>query len=92
MLVGMGVPNHTLPIAEASAREVDIVPTWRYADCYPRSMEIMESCKKDRSLPQISSMITHRFSGLQQVPNALQMACKTRDELGNMVIKVALQA
>lgn len=92
MLVGMGFPYHTLPIAEASAREIDLIPTWRYANCYPRSLEIMEALKSHPSLPQISSMITHRFTGLQQVPDALKMACRSQDDAGNMVIKVALLA
>lgn len=88
----MGVPNHTLPIAEASAREIDIVPTWRYADCYVRSIEIMEASKHTPSLPNILSIVTHRFNGLQQVPEALRMACKARDDTERMVIKVALLA
>jgi hypothetical protein len=43
IVIGMGTLIHTLPIAEASSREIDITPTWRYANCYPQSIEIMEA-------------------------------------------------
>lgn len=52
----------------------------------------MESSRRDALIPQLSSIITHRFNGLERVPDALQMACKPRDDDGNMVIKVALLA
>jgi L-iditol 2-dehydrogenase len=48
--------------------------------------------KRNPSLPQVSKMITHRFTGLQQVPDALKMACRPHDDKGDMVIKVALLA
>lgn len=89
-MVGMGTPNHLLPVSEASAREVDIVPVWRYANCYPRAIEIMQRSRDDESVPDIRQMLTHRFRGLENVPAALECACKSQDESGNMVIKVVV--
>lgn len=86
----MGTPNHLLPISDAIAREVDIVPVWRYADCYPRAIQIMQQSKNDESVPSISKMLTHRFSGLESVSKALECACRSEDDAGNMVIKVVV--
>lgn len=86
--MGMGTPNHLLPISEASAREVDIIPVWRYANCYPRAIEIMQKSRDDDEVPDIRQMLTHRFYGLDSVPAALECACRSLDDSGNMVIKV----
>ncbi|THX66022.1 alcohol dehydrogenase [Aureobasidium pullulans] len=90
VLVGMGTPNHLLPISDASAREVDIIAVWRYANCYPEAIDIMEKSKSDPMMPDIGQMITHRFHGLENVHQALTCASKSRDEDGNMVIKVVV--
>lgn len=90
VLVGMGTPNHLLPISEASAREVDIIPVWRYANCYPRAIEIMEKSRERNAVPDLRQMLTHRFQGLESVPEALDCACKTVDSSGSMVIKVVV--
>ncbi|KAK5693814.1 hypothetical protein LTR17_025017 [Elasticomyces elasticus] len=90
VLVGMGTPNLLLPLSEASAREIDIVPTWRYADCYATAAEIILESKGGGSLPDLSQLITHRFEGLEQVPTAMRTACTTQDADGAMVVKVAL--
>lgn len=84
----MGTPNHLLPISDASAREIDIVPTWRYADCYPRAMEVMQKSQGGKSA--LSGLITHRFNGLDSVPVAMQTACRPEDEEGEMVVKVVV--
>ena len=39
MLVGMGHPIQTLPLAAAALREVDIVGVFRYANTYAESIE-----------------------------------------------------
>jgi len=90
LLVGMGTPNYTLPISEVSAREIDLIPTWRYADCYGRAIEIMAACQSDPKLPQVSKMVTHQFSGLDGTFNAFETAGKTRDAAGELVMKVAV--
>lgn len=87
----MGTPNHTLPISEASAREIDLIPTWRYARCYPEAIELMSFARRgDSSVPDITNLVTHRFEGLDSVPAAFDTARKTRDENEQLVIKVAV--
>ena len=90
VLVGMGTPNLTFPISVASAREVDIVPTWRYANAYPSAVEMLIASKNDKSKPQLAEMITHRFNGVDRVPEALQLAGQSKDQDGRMVIKVVV--
>ncbi|KAI4718139.1 alcohol dehydrogenase [Aureobasidium sp. EXF-10727] len=90
VLVGMGTPNHLLPISDASAREVDIIPVWRYANCYPAAIEIMQKSKEDSNVPNVGLILTHRYEGLSAVPSALECACRSRDDMGNMVIKVVV--
>lgn len=86
----MGTPNVTLPVSVASTKEVDVVPIWRYANCYAQAMEIVAATKGDKSLPQLERMITHRFSGIDNVREALQTACLGHDSGGKMVVKVVL--
>lgn len=87
----MGTPNHVLPISEASAREIDLIPTWRYAGCYPEAMKLMTLARKgDPRVPDITKLITHRFHGLDTVLDAFDTAGKTRDRDENLVIKVAV--
>jgi L-iditol 2-dehydrogenase len=86
----MGTPNHLLPISDASAREVDIVPVWRYANCYPAAIDIMQKSKSEGTMPDIGKILTHHFYGLESVHEALTYACKSSDEDGNMIIKVVV--
>lgn len=90
MLVGMGTPNHTLPLSEAGAREIDLMPTWRYADCYKEAIEVICAANNDSSMPNIRKLITHRFNGLETLPDAFAMAGGSQDSDGNIVIKVAI--
>ena len=87
----MGTPNLTLPISIASSREIDIVPTWRYANSYEPALAIVAAAKEDKTMPQLLSMITHRFSGVENVPAALQTAGLAKDEAGRMVVKVVVE-
>ena len=90
MIVSMGTPNHTLPISDASAREIDLISTWRYADCYPSAITMMERAAMDKALPDLSAMITHIFRGLENVPQVFEMASKSRDMDGKLVIKTVI--
>jgi L-iditol 2-dehydrogenase len=95
ILVGMGIPNHTLPISDLSAREINLVSTWRYVDAYPRAIEIAKASVTrlpidGNTLPDISQIITHRFKGLDLVQEALEMATKTRDADGRLVVKTVV--
>ena len=91
----MGIPNHTLPISELSTREINLVSTWRYADAYPRAIEIAKASVTrspidGNTLPDMSQMITHRFKGLDLAQEALEMARKTRDADGRLVVKTVV--
>ncbi|KAJ9613253.1 hypothetical protein H2200_003195 [Cladophialophora chaetospira] len=90
MLVGMGTPNHTLPLSEAGSREIDLMPTWRYAHCYEEAMEVLYAGMKDFSKPDIRKLITHRFNGLETLPEAFALAGSPQDSKGKLVIKVAV--
>lgn len=87
----MGTPIQTLPIAAAALREVDLVGVWRYANCYPRGLEIMKATGKDDTMPDLKNIITHTFKGLESVPDAFEMAARTSDESGAVVIKVVVE-
>jgi L-iditol 2-dehydrogenase len=86
MIIGMGNPIQTLPISAASLREVDLVGVFRYANTYPRVIELLAS--KNPLLPDLSKLITQRFTGMENIPKAFDMAAKVKDEKGNLVIKV----
>lgn len=90
LLVGMGTPIQTLPISAAALREVDLVGIWRYADCYPRGIELMQRAGKG-GVPDVRKLITHHFRGLDQSLEAFDMAAKTCDPNGNLVIKVVVE-
>ncbi|CAG9990381.1 unnamed protein product [Clonostachys byssicola] len=90
LLVGMGTPVQTLPISAAALREVDIIGVWRYANCYPRGIELMEHAGRD-GIPDLKKLITHSFQGLEEAGAAFDMAAKTCDEEGRLVIKVVLE-
>ncbi len=88
MIVGMGNPVQTLPISAAALREVDIVGTFRYANTYPRAIELVAS--KDSGLPDLQKLVTHRYRGLESVPDAFAMAGRASDEEGRLVLKVVV--
>lgn len=88
MLVGMGTANYALPIAEASSREVDLIPTWRYAHAYAEAVSVMSKACLGDARPDIRKLITHRVSGLENVEKAFEIAAKPRDADNRMVVKV----
>ncbi|KAE8369028.1 chaperonin 10-like protein [Aspergillus caelatus] len=90
ILVGMGSPVPSWPISEITGREIDVVSVWRYANCYPRAIEIMEAVARHEIGPDVRKIITHRFCGLESIPNAYDMASKTRDESSKLVIKAVV--
>src|SRR4051794_29297956 len=89
MLIGMGTPIQTLPISAAALREVDLVGVFRYVNTYPTGIEVVS--KKGPDYPDFSKIITHRYKGLESAEQAFEMAAKTKDEKGNLVIKVVLE-
>lgn len=95
LLVGMGTPNHILPISEAFSREIDLIPTWRYAHTYQRAIEIATASVtgipiKGIELPNINKLITHRFEGLDTLPHAFETAGRTVDDDGCLVVKTVV--
>jgi L-iditol 2-dehydrogenase len=91
VLVGMGSPVQTLPMSVVGNREVDLLGVWRYANTYPEAMKMMQASRDSSAgIPDIRKLITHRFKGLETVPDAFGLAVKTTDADGNLVIKVVI--
>ncbi|KAL1605287.1 hypothetical protein SLS60_004835 [Paraconiothyrium brasiliense] len=89
LLIGMGTPIQTLPISAAALREVDIKGVFRYANTYPTGVEVVS--KKGPDYPDFSKLVTHRYKGLESAVEAFDMAGKTKDDKGNLVIKVVIE-
>nr|POE65880.1 sorbitol dehydrogenase [Quercus suber] len=90
MLVGMGHPVQTLPLGAAALREVDIVGVFRYADTYPESIAIVQQAMRSNDGPDFAKLVTHRFQGLAQAGQAFEMAGRTKDDSGRLVLKVVI--
>ena len=90
VIVGMGNPVQTLPISAAAHREVDILGTFRYANTYPEAIELVS--RRHPLLPDIGKLITHRFRGLGDAECAFEMAARTKDADGKLVLKVVVES
>jgi L-iditol 2-dehydrogenase len=86
MLIGMGVPIQTLAISSAALREVDLVGVFRYANTYPEGISLASS----PSCPDLSKLVTHKFKGLESAEQAFGMAGRTKDDKGDLVLKVVI--
>lgn len=89
LLIGMGTPVQTLPISAAALREVDIKGVFRYANTYPAGIEVVSKSGPD--YPNFAALITHRYRGLEAAVEAFEMAGRTQDDGGKLVIKVVLE-
>jgi len=88
-MVGMGTPVQTLQMSAAHLKEVDIIGIFRYANTYPTGIKILSSgMLPDRML---DNMITHRFKGLKEARDAFELASRTVDREGNLVLKVLIE-
>jgi L-iditol 2-dehydrogenase len=87
VMVGMGTPVQTLPISASHLKEVDIIGIFRYANTYATGIKIMSS----GVLPSLDNMITHRFQSLAAAKEAFELAGKTTDRDGNLVLKVLVE-
>ncbi|KAK4177541.1 chaperonin 10-like protein [Triangularia setosa] len=87
MIIGMGNPVQTLPISAASIREVDLIGVFRYANAYLRVIELLADGLRSK-LPGLNHLITQRFTGIESIPKAFEMAGRVKDDDGNLVIKV----
>ncbi|CAM1510977.1 Fc.00g084900.m01.CDS01 [Cosmosporella sp. VM-42] len=95
LILGLGVPNHTIPISEATTREIALIPTWRYAHTYPKAIEIAAASVSGKplgggKLPDVRKLITHRHHGLDSVVEAFNSAGKTKDSDGALVVKTVI--
>lgn len=89
MLVGMGNPIQTLALSAAALREVDLVGVFRYANTYAESIEIVS--RKAPGDPDFASLVTHTFNGLEDAVKGFEIAGKTKDPEGKLVLKVVIQ-
>ncbi|KFY94759.1 hypothetical protein V500_03070 [Pseudogymnoascus sp. VKM F-4518 (FW-2643)] len=87
VLIGMGRAVQTLPLGAAALREVDIIGVFRYANTYPTAIKLISSGK----LPRIHELVTHKRS-LDKAEEAFILAKNGRDEKGNVVLKVVIEA
>lgn len=80
VLVGMGRPEVTIPVLEASIREVDLRGVFRYCNTYPTALELVATGKV-----QLKRLVTHRFKMLD-AEDAFQVA----QDRGSKAIKVVI--
>jgi L-iditol 2-dehydrogenase len=94
VMVGMGTPIQTLPMSVAHLREVDILGIFRYANTYATGIRMLCAQKTGGAfgLPSLDDMVTHRFKGLENAAQAFELAGRTVDAEGRMVLKVVIEA
>lgn len=96
IMVGMGTPIQTLPMSVAHLREVDILGIFRYCNTYATGIRLLCSSAMGSgagiTLPSLDDMVTHRFKGLGNAKGAFELASRTVDDDGNLVLKVVIEA
>jgi L-iditol 2-dehydrogenase len=95
IMVGMGTPIQTLPMSVAHLKEVDILGIFRYSNTYATGIRLL--CAQGRvgagfTLPSLDDMVTHRFKGLDAAKGAFELASRTIDDEGKLVLKVVIEA
>ena len=88
IMVGMGTPIQTVPLSVAHLREVDILGIFRYANTYKTGIRLLAG----KGLPSLDEMVTHRFGGLGAAKKAFELAGRTVDDEGRLVLKVVIEA
>jgi Threonine dehydrogenase and related Zn-dependent dehydrogenases len=101
VMVGMGTPIQTLPLSVAHLREIDIIGIFRYANTYATGIKLLSAAREQRKratvgcagyvLPDLDQMVTHRFKGLENADKAFELASRTSDNEGNLVLKVVIE-
>ena len=96
IMVGMGTPIQTLPLSVAHLREIDILGIFRYANTYATGIKLLNAQHRGGpagfTLPALDDMVTHRFKGLDNAKGAFELASRTSDDDGNLVLKVVIEA
>ncbi|KAI1275262.1 GroES-like protein [Xylaria sp. FL0933] len=95
IMVGMGTPIQTVPLSIAHLKEIDILGIFRYANTYPTGIRLLSPQGHGNSvpiLPSLDNMVTHRFKGLAAAKEAFELAGRTSDDDGNLVLKVVIEA
>ncbi|KAH8165264.1 hypothetical protein CIB48_g2965 [Xylaria polymorpha] len=95
IMVGMGTPIQTVPLSVAHLKEIDILGIFRYANTYATGIRLLSphghGTPRHR-LPSLDKMVTHRFKGLAAAKDAFELAGRTVDDDGNLVLKVIIEA
>jgi L-iditol 2-dehydrogenase len=91
IMVGMGTPIQTVPLSAAHLREVDILGIFRYANTYQTGIRLLAG-KGPMKLPSLDDMVTHKFKGLSAAKKAFELAGRTVDDDGKLVLKVVIEA
>ncbi|PQE29344.1 alcohol dehydrogenase -like domain-containing protein [Rutstroemia sp. NJR-2017a WRK4] len=92
IMVGMGTPIQTLPLSAAHLREVDILGVFRYANTYATGIRMLSASALGKGgLPSLDGMVTHRFKGLGAAKEAFELAGRTMDDEGKLVLKVVIE-
>ncbi|KAK5634459.1 hypothetical protein RRF57_010172 [Xylaria bambusicola] len=98
IMVGMGTPIQTVPLSVAHLKEIDILGIFRYANTYPTGVRLLSAqVQSGRNsapvpvLPSLDNMVTHRFKGLAAAKEAFELAGRTSDENGKLVLKVVIE-
>ncbi|KAJ4387202.1 hypothetical protein N0V93_007791 [Gnomoniopsis smithogilvyi] len=93
IMVGMGTPIQTLPMSVAHLREVDILGIFRYANTYAAGVRLLCASQQGGGrLPNLDNMVTHRIKGLHRAREAFELAGRTVDDEGKLVLKVVIEA
>lgn len=92
VMVGMGTPIQTVPLSAAHLREVDILGVFRYANTYKTGIRMLARMGMAGGLPSLDGMVTHRFKGLERAAEAFEVAGRTKDGEGGLVLKVVIEA
>jgi L-iditol 2-dehydrogenase len=88
IMVGRGTPIQTIPLSAARLREVDILGIFRYANTYATGIRLLSA----GCLPCLDDMVTHHFKGLGSAQAAFELAGRTVDDEGKLVLKVVIEA
>jgi L-iditol 2-dehydrogenase len=81
-IVGMPAEQHPqIPIYEMINREIDLRGLFRYANCYPPAISLVEAGRVD-----VKSLVTHHFD-LEDTPEAMTFVHERRDGVIKAVIR-----